>query len=224
MKLSEKHTYLPHQFERMEPQIMERRAEEFYTRMNRRRTIREFSPDPVPDSVIEHAILTAGTAPSGAHKQPWFFCVVKDPEIKRQIRAAAEKEEKLNYEQRFPKDWLTDLEIFGTDQHKEYIEIAPALIVCFRENYQIIDGKRVKNYYVQESAGIAAGMLIAALHNAGVCTLTHTPNPMAFLSEILGRPKNEVPFLLLPVGYPPSEGTLIPDLHRKSLDQIMKVF
>ena len=224
MKLSEKHTYIPHEFERMDGRIMQRRAEEFYKQMDRRRTIREFSPDPIPDGIIENAILAASTAPSGAHKQPWFFCVVKDGEMKRKIRIAAEKEEKQNYEQRFPKDWLTDLEVFGTDEHKEYLEIAPALIVCFRQNYQLIDGKRVKNYYVQESAGIAAGMLITALHNAGLCTLTHTPNPMAFLSQILERPKNEVPFLLLPVGYPPAEGTVIPELHRKSLDQIMKVF
>ena len=140
--------------------------------------------------------------------------------MKRAIRIAAEKEEKENYEKRFPRDWLDDLEVFGTDENKGYLEIAPALIVVFRINYQLIDGERVKNYYVQESAGIASGMLIAALHNAGLATLTHTPNPMGFLNEILERPKNEVPFLLMPVGYP-ADGTKVPDLTRKPLDQIM---
>ena len=211
------------EFERYPEDEMARRAKAFYQHLDRRRSVREFSPEPIPDGVVEDAIRAASTAPSGAHKQPWFFCVIKDPAMKRAIRIAAEKEEKINYEGRFPKDWLTDLEIFGTNAVKEYLEIAPALIVVFRENYKMIDGKRVKNYYVQESAGIAAGMLIAALHDAGLATLTHTPNPMAFLSEILERPKNEVPFLLMPVGYP-KQGTKVPDLTRKPLDQIMKVW
>ncbi len=215
--------YIEHQFKRYPEAEMVRRARAFHEHLDRRRSVREFSPEPIPEGVLEDAIRSASTAPSGAHKQPWFFCVVRDPEIKKAIRIAAEKEEKENYEHRFPEDWLKDLAIFGTDDVKEYLEIAPALVVVFRQNYQMIDGRRVKNYYVQESAGIAAGMFIAALHDAGLATLTHTPNPMAFLSQILERPKNEVPFLLMPVGYP-KPGTQIPDLIRKPLDQVMKVF
>ena len=217
------HPFIPLEFQRYSEEEMSARALAYFEAMRTRRSVREFSPEPIPESVLEEAIRTAGTAPSGAHKQPWLFCVVKDPEIKHQIRLAAEKEERENYTSRFPKDWLTDLEVFGTDENKEYIDVVPVVIVVFRINYTVVDGKRAKNYYVQESAGIAAGMLIAALHNAGLATLTHTPNPMAFLNEILGRPKNEVPFLLMPVGYP-KEATKVPDLKRKPLEEIMKVF
>lgn len=218
-----KKAFIPYAFTRRPPEEMLQRSEDFYRLLNQRRTVREFVPDPIPAGVIENALLAAGTAPSGAHKQPWFFCVVRDAEMKRKIRMAAEKEERENYRHRFPEDWLEDLEVFGTDHHKEYIEIAPVLIVVFRRNYRVIDGKRHKNYYVSESSGIAAGMLIAALHNAGLATLTHTPSPMGFLNEILQRPKNEVPFLLMPVGYPKQDVT-VPDLTRKSLEEIMKIF
>lgn len=199
---------------------MQERASEYYNLMDERRTVREFSPEPIPEGVLENCIRAASTAPSGAHKQPWHFCVVRDPKIKHAIRLAAEKEEKENYDHRFPEDWLRDLEIFGTDENKEYLDIAPALVVIFRENYRMVEGKRIKNYYVNESAGIAAGMFIAALHNSGLASLTHTPNPMAFLNQILERPKNEVPILLMPVGYP-KEGTQIPDLNRKPLGEVM---
>ena len=220
---SAKPSFIPHNFIKRDKDEMIERSSAFYSLMNERRTVREFAPDPIPEGVLEKAILTAGAAPSGAHKQPWLFCVVYDPEKKRAIRKAAEKEEKINYEHRFPKDWLTDLEVFGTDYQKDYLEIAPALVVVFRINYRIVDGEKQKNYYVNESAGIAAGMFIAALHNAGLATLTHTPSPMAFLNQILERPKNETPFLLMPVGYP-KQGTRIPDLRRKPLDEIMKIY
>ncbi len=210
-------------FERRPPEEMQHRAADYYELMARRRTVREFAPDPVPPGVIENAIRAAGTAPSGAHKQPWFFCVVRDAALKHEIRLSAEKEESLNYGGRFPQEWLDDLAIFGTDDVKEYLDIAPALIVVFKQNYQEVDGVRHKNYYVNESVGIAAGMLIAALHNAGLASLTHTPSPMGFLNSILGRPKNETPILLMPVGYPKA-GTKVPDLQRKSLSEVMKEY
>lgn len=218
-----RHDFVPYHFERLDPSEMLCRSEQYYRLMDQRRTVREFSSDPIPDGVLENAIHTAATAPSGAHKQPWFFCVIKSAAIKRQIRVAAEKEEEENYQSRMSDSWLEDLAPLGTDEHKEYLEIAPALIVVFRENFRIEGGMRKKNYYVNESVGIAAGMLIAALHNAGLTTLTHTPSPMGFLNGILGRPKNEAPILLMPVGYPREE-TKIPDLERKPLSEIMKVY
>lgn len=220
--MSERPSFITYNFRRLDEEQMIKRAREFYVNLNSRRTVRHFASDPVPMEVIEQAILTAGTAPSGAHKQPWFFAVVTDAEIKHRIRLAAEREERLNYEQRFPEEWLRDLAIFGTDFVKEYLDIAPVLIVVFKENYRLdSEGRKLKNYYVNESVGIATGMLIAALHNAGLATLTHTPNPMEFLNEILERPKNEVPTVLMPVGYP-AEGARVPDLKRKSLGEIMK--
>jgi len=199
------------------------RAESFYKLMDTRRSVRFFAPDPLPDGVLEHIVQTAGTAPSGAHKQPWFFAIVTDPTIKHAIREAAEAEEKLNYEQRFTDEWKEDLAPFGTDDVKPYLDIAPAIIVVFKESYRVEDGEKKNNYYVNESVGIAAGMLIAAIHNAGLATLTHTPNPMKFLNEILDRPKNEVPILLMPVGYP-AEKCMVPDLIRKPFNEIAKVY
>ena len=192
--------------------------------MRRRRTVREFSPDPVPFELIELAIRTAGSAPSGANQQPWHFTIVSDDEIKRRIRIAAEEEERENYSGRFPDEWLEVLAPLGTDWHKDFLEIAPYLIVVFKIDYGIEkqpDGgeRRIKHYYVNESVGIACGMLLAALHNAGLATLTHTPNPMGFLSEILERPKNEKPFLLIPVGYP-AEGVKVPDITKKTFEEI----
>jgi len=216
-------SFTPLIFHRLPPEEMQRRAREFHQLLDTRRTVREFSDEPIPEGVIEDAILAAGTAPSGAHKQPWLFCVVRDPELKRRIRAAAEQEETENYERRMSDEWLEDLAPFGTDPEKSYIEAAPALIVVFKQNYELTNGVRRKNYYVNESVGIAAGMLIAALHNAGLATLTHTPSPMGFFNDILERPKNEVPILLMPVGYP-REGTRVPNLTRKPLDQIMKTY
>lgn len=215
--------FVPLTYDRVEQSDMIERARSFYEMLDARRTVREYSPEPIPDEVIENIILAAGTAPSGAHIQPWHFAVVKDPEVKRKVRLAAEKEEEENYHRRMSPAWLEDLKHLGTDENKEYLEIAPALIVVFKQAYRLINGERRKNYYVSESIGIAAGMLIAAVHNAGLVTLTHTPSPMGFLGDILGRPKNESAVLLMPIGYP-KEGTRIPNLQRKPLDQIMKVY
>ncbi|MEK7251061.1 MAG: nitroreductase family protein [Bacteroidota bacterium] len=220
-----KYKFIPLEFQTYIPEEQLRRAMEFYELCNRRRTVREFSSKPVPRELIETIIRTAGTAPSGANKQPWKFVLVDDPELKRKIRVAAEAEEKESYERRMPHDWLDDLAALGTDWHKEFLEIAPYLIVVFREKYRIEDGlpqggKQKKNYYVDESVGIACGFLLAAIHNAGLTSLTHTPSPMNFLREILQRPINEVPYLLIPVGYP-KEGAVVPDIQRKSLEQIL---
>lgn len=183
--------------------------------------------DPVPFDLIEAAIRIAGRAPSGANQQPWCFVVVSKPEIKRQIRQAAEEEERRNYESRFPDEWLQALAPLGTDWHKEFLEAAPYLIVVFREDYGLErtrDGeeRKVKHYYVQESVGIACGFLIAALHWMGLATLTHTPSPMGFLSRILNRPRNQKPYLLIPVGYPAPDAE-VPDIPRKPLADIMPV-
>jgi iodotyrosine deiodinase len=202
---------------------MKQRSESFYRQMDTRRSVRMFAPTPVPDEVLRNIVMTAGTAPSGAHKQPWFFAIVKDAGIRHKIRLAAEHEERLNYAERFTDEWKADLEPFGTDDVKEYIDIAPALIVVFKESYRMVDGVKKNNYYVNESVGIAAGMLITAIHQAGLVTLTHTPNPMKFLNEILGRPKNEVPILLMPVGFPSADAK-VPDLQRKAFDEIAKVY
>lgn len=193
---------------------------DFQSRMQRRRTVREFSPEPVPVELIDTAIAVAGTAPSGANQQPWRFVVVSNPAVKREIRLAAEAEEKENYERRFPPEWLDALAPFGTDWHKEFLEVAPYLIVVFRIDFGIDENQeKLKHYYVSESVGIAAGFLLAALHVAGLATLTHTPNPMGFLARICRRPANERPFLLIPVGYP-ATGVLVPDIARKPLDEI----
>lgn len=216
-------SFIPYQPKPYSASEMQQRAKSFYELLNNRRSVRFFSDKPIPEGVLENIILTAGTAPSGAHKQPWFFALVTSKEIKHQIRLAAEEEERKNYSERFTKEWLEDLAPFGTDSVKEYIDIAPALIVVFKENYRIENGQQKKNYYVNESVGIAAGMLIAAIHHAGLVTLTHTPNPMKFLNEILERPTNETPILLMPVGFP-SEDCVVPVIKRKSLNQIMKVF
>jgi nitroreductase len=216
-------SFIPYHFPRIAPEEMIKQGENFYNFMKTRRTVREFSPEPIPDGIIEQAILTAGTAPSGAHKQPWFFAIVKNQEIKSKIRLAAENEEKINYTSRFPDEWLADLVIFGTNEVKEYIDVAPALIVVFKQNYRLIDGQKYKNYYVNESVGIAIGILITALHQIGLATLTHTPSPMGFLNEILERPKNETPVVLMPVGYPKT-GTLVPNIERKPLSEIIKVY
>jgi nitroreductase len=192
----------------------------FERTMRTRRSVRHFSSDPVPPDLIDHAIAVAGSAPSGANQQPWRFVVVSDPAVKREIRVAAEAEERENYERRFPPEWLRALEPFGTDWRKPFLETAPCLIVVFRLDYGIDpDGNRVKHYYVSESVGIATGFLLAALHVAGLATLTHTPNPMGFLAKICDRPPNERASLLIPVGYP-AEETRVPAVSKKSLDEI----
>ncbi len=199
---------------------MRERASAFLNEAQRRRTIRDFSDRPVPRDIIEMCILAAGTAPNGAHRQPWRFVVVSAPEIKRAIRAAAEEEEKAFYGGRAPADWLEALAPLETDDAKPFLEKAPYLIVVFGESYAVEkSGEKSKNYYVTESVGIATGMLITAIHRAGLVSLTHTPSPMAFLNEILGRPENERPFVILVVGYPSPDAT-VPELRRKSLEEI----
>ena len=219
--------FIPLEFERLKLEEQLERAEEFLILMRRRRSVRAFSPDPVPLELLSLAIETAGSAPSGANQQPWKFVVVSDRETKHKIRLAAEEEERTNYERRFPDEWKEVLAPLGTDWHKEFLEIAPYLIVVFKVDYGVSpspvnDGTMVrsKHYYVNESVGIAVGVLLTALHNAGLATLTHTPSPMGFLAKILGRPKNEKPYLLIPVGYP-AEGAAVPDITKKPLDDIM---
>ena len=196
------------------------RSKWFYDWMNSRRTVRDFSDKPVAKEVIDHLIMAANTAPSGAHKQPWTFCVVSDPEIKRQIRIEAEKEEHESYTNRMSEEWLQDLRPLQTDWHKPFLEIAPYLIVAFKKVYDLqADGTKRNNYYVNESVGLACGFLLAAIQHAGLVALTHTPSPMNFLSKILARPENERPFLLIPVGNPAQE-TYVPLLKRKALNEI----
>lgn len=196
-------------------------AHAFTDRLAQRRTVRHFSPDPVPIAVLELAIAAASSAPSGAHLQPWTFVLVTDPALKQAIRGAAEQEERENYERRFPDEWLQALAPFGTDWQKEFLDTAPALIVVFTQQYGFdAEGQKVKHYYVQESVGIAVGFLLAALHWSGLATLTHTPSPMGFLREILGRPENERPFLLIPVGYPAPD-CQVPNLERKPLVEVL---
>lgn len=198
---------------------MQRRAEEFAASMGRRRSVRDFSPRPIPEGVLEACLRAAGTAPSGANHQPWHFAVVRSPQVKARIRQAAEEEERAFYRERAPEEWLQALHPLGTDEHKPFLEVAPALIAIFAENYSLTpDGKRKKNYYVQESVGIATGFLIAALHQAGLVCLTHTPSPMKFLREILGRPEQERPFLLLVVGYP-ADQVRVPEIAKKPLGE-----
>lgn len=199
---------------------MERRADEFAKRVSQRRTVRHFSDRPVPRTVIEHCLRAAGSAPSGANRQPWHFVVVSDPAVKKQIREAAEAEEHEFYTRRAPKEWLEVLKPLGTDEHKPFIEKAPYLIVVFEQRYGISpDGIKVKNYYTQESVGLATGLLITAVHHAGLVSLTHTPSPMGFLNEVLGRPANERPFLILVVGYP-EKAAKVPEISRKTLEEI----
>ena len=199
---------------------MRGRAGAFLKEAQDRRTVRDFSDRPIPRDIIETCILAAGTAPNGAHRQPWHFVAVSDPEIKRAIRLAAEEEERAFYGGRAPEDWLEALEPLGTDETKPFLEDAPYLIVVFGESYAVKEsGEKSKNYYVTESVGIATGILISAIHRAGLVSLTHTPSPMGFLNEILGRPENERPFLILVVGYPAPDAA-VPELRRKSLEQI----
>ncbi len=199
---------------------MRRRAADFAAEMLRRRTVRDFAARPVPSGVVEDCLRAAGTAPSGANMQPWHFVVVADPEVRRRIRVEAEKEEAEFYAHRAPPEWLAALAPLGTDAHKPFLEAAPALIAIFAQSFGALpDGRKVKHYYAQESVGIATGILITALHHAGLATLTHTPSPMGFLNELLGRPGHERPFLLLVVGYP-AEGAQVPVITKKPLAEI----
>jgi iodotyrosine deiodinase len=214
------------EFTRLSPAEQLRASRDFLERMSTRRSVRWISPEPVPFELIENAIRCASRAPSGANQQPWRFVVVRDSGIKRKIREAAEAEERESYEHRMPHDWLEALAPLGTDWHKDYLEIAPYLIVVFRIDYGVENGPegevKIKHYYVQESVGIATGFLLAALHVSGLSTLTHTPSPMGFLSNVLRRPKNERPFLLIPVGFPAADAT-VPDIGKKTLADVMEI-
>ena len=200
------------------------KSESYFNKLDERRSVRDYSDKWVPKEVIDNLIKSASTAPSGAHKQPWTFCAISNPTIKSEIRKAAEKEEKESYESRMSERWKKDLEPLGTDMNKPFLEIAPWLIVVFKKPYDLDEnGNKLNNYYVNESVGLACGMLISAIQNAGLVTLTHTPSPMKFLSKILKRPSNERAFLLLPVGYPKFP-TYVPDIKRKPLEEISKYY
>ncbi|WP_346838649.1 nitroreductase family protein [Microbulbifer sp. SAOS-129_SWC] len=212
--------FLPLDFEYLDGAEMQRRAAAFRERMGLRRTVRDFASASLPRQVIEDAIRTAGSAPSGANMQPWHFCVVESAEIKRQIRIAAEEEEREFYQRRASAEWLEALAPLGTDADKPFLETAPYLIVIFLKKFSSSEsGEKLKNYYTAESVGIATGLLIAALHNAGVATLTHTPSPMKFLNEILGRPVTEKPYMILVAGLP-AQGAQVPAIKRKPLEEI----
>jgi nitroreductase len=214
--------FLPLEYEDRSADEMVARAAAFHDLMKRRRSVRSMSPRPVPRECIELAVRTAATAPSGANQQPWRFVIVDDQNLKREIRVAAEREERENYAARFPERWLTALSPLGVDWHKPFLEDAPFLIVVFKLSFGIDShGDKVTHYYVSESVGIACGMLVAALHNMGLVTLTYTPNPMGFLSRILRRPHNEKPYLVLPVGYP-ADGVVVPDVDRKPYEEIVQ--
>lgn len=212
--------FVPYRPRRLSPEQGLERAEALLSRLSARRSVRDFSPAPVPRQLVADAIRAASTAPSGAHKQPWTFVAVSDPAIKAQIRQAAEEEERRSYDGRMSPEWLEALAPLGTDWRKPYLETAPWLVVLFAQRWGIgADGQKIKHYYVQESCGIAAGLFICALHEAGLSTLTHTPSPMAFLSRILERPDNERPMILFPIGYP-TDDALVPDLERKPLEEV----
>lgn len=215
-----KHRFVPLDFEEYPSDAMLGRARAFYGEMSRRRTVREFSDRPVAREIVEWAVRTAGSAPSGAHKQPWHFVLVGDPEVKKKIRKSAEAEERENYERRFPKEWLADLAPFGTDWRKPFLTRCPWLLAVFARLYGHGASGISRHYYVQESVGMAVGLLLGALHHSGVATLTHTPNPMRFLRDILGRPDNERPYVLIALGYP-EQDCQVPDLSRKPLSEIL---
>ena len=221
-ELAAQHPFITYEAQRYSADEMVTRAEDFRGLMDARRSVRLFSNDPVDAGLIEQAVATASTAPSGAHRQPWTFVATNDPSVKSAIREAAEEEERTNYiDNRMNEEWQETLAPIGTDWHKEFLEVAPWIVVLFEQRFeQLADGERRKNYYVKESCGIAAGLFIAALQNMGLATLTHTPSPMAFLSKVLGRPNNERPFVLFPVGHP-LPGVRVPDLARKPLDEVL---
>lgn len=217
----EEHPFIPYKIEELSDQDRIEQSGDFFKKMNLRRSVRDYSDRSFPIEVIKNIIATAGTAPSGANKQPWTFCLVSNPELKSKIRESAEVEERKSYSGRMPEQWLKDLAPLGTDANKPFIEIAPYIIVVFKKPYDLdADGNKLNNYYVNESVGIAIGFLLAAIQNAGLVALTHTPSPMNFLQKVLQRPENERAFLLIPVGIA-SEDAMVPDIKRKDLEQIM---
>ena len=223
MSKSKKEFHL-YQFTKLSAEEQLKKSRRFFEELDQRRSLRDFSDKPIPEGIIENIVKAASTAPSGAHKQPWTFAVVQSVEMKKKIRDAAEKEEYENYHGRMGDEWLEDLKKFDTDWEKPFLEIAPALIVVFKQTYELLpNGNTAKNYYVNESVGIATGLLIAAIHQAGLVSLTHTPSPLNFLATLLNRPKNEKPYLLIPIGYP-AEGAQVPTLERKKLDQVLKTY
>ncbi len=223
-KMINGYKHIAYQYDTPNQEELIQKSESFYQTLDQRRSVRDFSDTPVPKEVIENIIKAASTAPSGAHKQPWTFCVISNPELKTQIRNAAEVEEKKSYEDRMSESWKKDLAPLGTDMNKPFLEISPWLIIVFKKAYDFDEnGQKHNNYYVNESVGIACGMLISAIHNAGLGTLTHTPSPMNFLAKILKRPSNERAFLLLPVGYPKFP-TYVPDIKRKELEEVSEFY
>jgi len=221
-KMNEKHIPLKNYTKYSDNEVVEK-SQLFFYKMDSRRTVRTFSSELIPIQVLKNAIKTANTSPSGANKQPWHFVLVQSSEIKKEIRIAAENEEKEFYSRRASKEWLKDLEPFETDENKPFLETAPYLIVVFEEKYKITpNGEKAKNYYTKESVGLACGILLTAIHNVGIATLTHTPSPMNFLTKILNRPQNETPFLLIVVGYPEIE-TVVPNIKRKKLNEILTI-
>jgi len=216
------HPFVAYKKEHFEEDVMLKRAADYFNWADSRRSVRDFTDQPVPKELVENLIRMASTAPSGAHKQPWTFCVVSDPALKKQIRHAAEEEERISYSGRMSDVWLKDLEPLGTDWEKPFLETAPYLIIVFKRSYEFdADGAKHQNYYVTESVGLACGFLLSAIHNAGLGALTHTPSPMNFLIELLKRPKNEKPFLLIPIGYV-ADDCWVPDIERKSLDEVVE--
>lgn len=212
--------FVPLRYTPVEPEECLQRARRLYGQMDQRRSVRHFSDRPVSREVIEYLIRTAATAPSGAHKQPWTFVAVSDPDLKAEIRRAAEEQERRSYEHRMAPEWLEALEPLGVDWHKPFLETAPWLVLVFKQTVELLEsGERRKNYYVAESVGIAMGMFLSAVHQAGLAALTYTPSPMKFLSEILKRPPNEKATLIIPIGYP-AEGCRVPDLRRKTLEEV----
>ena len=217
--MNKENNFIPYQRTDFSSKDLVTNSEKYYNEIDKRRSVRDFSDKQIPKEVIENIIKTAGSAPSGAHKQPWTFCVISDKKLKSEIRELAEKEEYENYHGRMSESWKEDLKSMGTTHIKEFLEIAPYIIVVFKKVYDLDENEKKHNYYVNESVGIAVGFLITAIHQAGLVTLTHTPSPMKFLQKVLGRPKNEKAYLLLPVGYP-SKDCKVPDLERKSLEEI----
>lgn len=216
-----KHPFISYQHTYYSDAEMRQRSDAFYQLMNQRRSVRDFSDRSVPLEVLENIIRTASTAPSGAHKQPWTFCLISNNQLKSRMRELAEEEEKKSYKGRMSKQWIKDLEPLGTNWEKEFIDIAPWIIVVMKKVYDIDEnGEKRNNYYVNESVGLASGFLLAAIHNVGLVSLTHTPSPMSFLAKALERPENERPFLLIPVGFP-KENAEVPDLSRKPLEDVV---
>jgi len=217
---NQSYEFIKYEYDKINFEEMIQRSSVFRSLFQKRRSIRDYSSETVPIEAIRNAIMTACSAPSGANKQPWSFCLISDPSLKAKIRRSAEAEEQKSYEVRMSDQWLRDLEPLGTNHNKPFLEEAPYLIVIFKKPYEIVDGRQIPNYYVNESVGIATGILIAALQNAGLATLTHTPSPMNFLKELLKRPDNERAYLLLPVGYP-KKNAEVPHIKRKQQEEVM---